>query len=96
MVYYRISRRQKEKIENEESSKRKMLEEEIQLTKLVQSLFDILPDDSAMNRPKSQYHHPVSEAFNTMDMDSFWKWFDTKVSELGRNAHWEFDTSRFK
>ncbi|KAI7879176.1 hypothetical protein K492DRAFT_208427 [Lichtheimia hyalospora FSU 10163] len=91
----RISRRQKEKIENEESSKRKMLEEEIQLTNLVQSLFDMLPDDNTMNRSNSQYYHPISKAFNTVDMNSFWKWFDTKVSELGRNVHWEFDNSRF-
>lgn len=73
-----------------------MLEEEIQLTKLIQSLFDLLPDNNTMHRSNSQYHHPVSEAFNTMDMDSFWKWFDIKVSELGRYVHWEFDTSRFK
>ncbi|KAI9312531.1 hypothetical protein BX666DRAFT_2031252 [Dichotomocladium elegans] len=90
----RISKRQKEKIENEETSRRKMLEEEDQLRNQVQELLNSLPEGSFMKR-NTPWTLPEKDMISSEEHEAYFSWFDGKISELGRASAWDFDNNRF-
>ncbi|KAI7893343.1 uncharacterized protein EV154DRAFT_501727 [Mucor mucedo] len=84
----RASKRQREKIANEESSRLKMLEEEKQFINKVQSFYDKVAYIPTLYR-KTWEDIPNSEDASTT---LFWEWFDHKILELDSSYCWEIDT----
>ncbi|KAI9274845.1 hypothetical protein BDA99DRAFT_498736 [Phascolomyces articulosus] len=89
----RTSKRQKEKIENEETSRRKMLNEEDEHSQSIQDVFDRISTISNIKRHRP-WHLPVALPFDESAMDNFWQWFDAKVSELTKRYAWDYDNTR--
>ncbi|KAG2223646.1 hypothetical protein INT45_010005 [Circinella minor] len=89
----RTSKRQKEKIENEETSRRKMLNEEDQLSQSIQDVFNTLAEVSDIKR-QQPWHAPIALPFDDSAMVAFWKWFDKKVEELSKRYAWDYDNTR--
>lgn len=81
--FYRASKRQREKIANEESSRLKMLEEEELFTGKVRDFYDKL-DRVPQLSPQAPWFNASAE--------SFWEWFDRKISELDSTYCWDIDT----
>lgn len=87
-IIFRASKRQREKIANEESSRLKMLEEEKQFINKVQSFYDKVAYIPTLYR-KTWEDIPNSEDASTT---LFWEWFDHKILELDSSYCWEIDT----
>ncbi|KAF7726581.1 Histone transcription regulator 3 [Apophysomyces ossiformis] len=83
----RASKRQKEKVETEETWRRKMLEEEEELSDKVQNLVDKLSSVSYLQR-QTPWYAPVEGLGSDTIVGLFWEWFDAKVSELDRSYTW--------
>ncbi|CEP06985.1 hypothetical protein, partial, partial [Parasitella parasitica] len=79
----RASKRQREKIANEETSRLKMLEEETLFSNKVQNFYTQVEHVAPL--------HGKSPWFDGTD-DSFWNWFDGKISELDSTYCWDIDT----
>ncbi|KAI7905962.1 uncharacterized protein BX663DRAFT_483630 [Cokeromyces recurvatus] len=79
----RASKRQRDKIANEEISRLKMLEEEKEFVDKVQAFYNKFEGVQDFKRKKSWYE--------SMDepLDLFWEWFDSKISELDSNYSWD-------
>ncbi|KAI8333838.1 hypothetical protein BC941DRAFT_106385 [Chlamydoabsidia padenii] len=91
----RASKRQKEKVESEEVFRKKMMEEEESLNKMAQDVFDTFGnfDDFRRGTP---WCAPVNPGIDTAALESFWEFFDLKVSELGATFTWNFETFKAK
>ncbi|KAI8985349.1 hypothetical protein BDB01DRAFT_787727 [Pilobolus umbonatus] len=86
----RTSKRQRDKIANEEYSRRKMLDEETQFLTSVQNFFNQVKNNPKLCRPTP---------WDTLDKDHiglFWEWFDHKVSELDSNYCWDVNRSNIE
>jgi hypothetical protein len=81
----RASKRQREKIANEESSRLKMLEEERAFTDKVQVFYNKIESIPMLYRKAPWYDEnpPVTST------NHFWDWFDQKVSELDGTYSWD-------
>ncbi|KAG0178422.1 Calcineurin-binding protein cabin-1 [Apophysomyces sp. BC1034] len=86
----RASKRQREKVENEETWRRKMLQEETELSDKMQKLLDKLSPVTYL-QCKEPWYIPVEELYDDTPIESFWEWFDAKVSELDRTYTWNID-----
>ncbi|KAI9260891.1 hypothetical protein EDC94DRAFT_610142 [Helicostylum pulchrum] len=86
----RASKRQLEKIANEEFSRRKMLEEEKDFINKVQNFYNMLESIPTLYREQPWY--TVTDT-NGDSLNPFWEWFDHKISELGSSYCWDIDTS---
>lgn len=91
--HVRSSKRQKE-LEKEENTRRQMHEEELHFSGMVQDLFDKLESIPLLKRSKVWYT-PVSFEGEESKIQTFWEWFDYKVSELKVDYSWDFDAARF-
>lgn len=89
IVLFRASKRQREKIANEETSRLKMLEEEKQFINKVQKFYDKVTYIPTLYR-KTWEDIPNSEDASTT---LFWEWFDHKILELDSGYCWDIDTS---
>ncbi|KAI9470445.1 hypothetical protein BDB00DRAFT_251414 [Zychaea mexicana] len=89
----RASKRQKEKIENEETSRRKMLSEEDEHSESLQEVFDKLANISEIKRHQPWFV-PVDLELDESAMSLYWKWFDMKISELSKRYAWDYDNAR--
>ncbi|KAL9554649.1 hypothetical protein MBANPS3_002732 [Mucor bainieri] len=81
----RASKRQREKIANEESSRLKMLDEEEAFTGKIRSFYDTLDRVPQLTPQVPWLHHASAD-------ESFWEWFDKKISELDSTYCWDIDT----
>ncbi|GAN06215.1 hypothetical protein MAM1_0115c05695 [Mucor ambiguus] len=79
----RASKRQREKIANEETSRLKMLEEEESFTGKVRNFYETLNCVPQL-KPQVPWLNSSTE--------SFWEWFDKKISELDSTYCWDIDT----
>ncbi|KAI9478245.1 MAG: hypothetical protein EXX96DRAFT_570148 [Benjaminiella poitrasii] len=85
----RASKRQRDKIANEETSRLKMLEEEKEFVDKVQAFYDKVKYLPSFNH-KTPWHESVDEPLNV-----FWEWFDNKISELDSGYCWDISNDPF-
>lgn len=71
-----------------------MHSEELQFSAMIQDLFDKLGPISLLKRSKPWYT-PVSLGSDPSKIQTFWEWFDYKISELRIDYSWDFDAARF-
>ncbi|KAI8639579.1 hypothetical protein BD408DRAFT_371457 [Parasitella parasitica] len=80
----RASKRQREKIANEETSRLKMLDEEKLFSDKVQGFYTQVEQIAQLHRKLPWFDGTI---------DPFWDWFDSKISELDSIYCWDIDTA---
>ncbi|ORY98057.1 hypothetical protein BCR43DRAFT_490797 [Syncephalastrum racemosum] len=92
----RTSKRKREQIENEESFRKKMHDEELDLHRKVQKVFERLATTDYFCREPSSWHLSAGGKISKDDCKTFLEWFDSKVMNLGRSSTWDFNAPRYR
>lgn len=85
----RASKRQRDKIAIEETSRFKMLEEEKEFTDKVQDFYDKLKHLPKLYRQAPWYKSTTSQSDSETAL--FLEWFDHKISELDHTRCWDVE-----
>lgn len=94
--YFRTSKRKREQIENEESFRKKMHDEELDLHQKVQKVFERLAGTDYFSRDPSSWHLSVAGKISQDECKTFLEWFDSKIMNLGRSSTWDFNAPRYR
>lgn len=89
ILFNRASKRARDKIANEETSRLKMLDEEKVFSEKIQTFYNQVKDIPTLNRGDTPWYQTTEDS-----MSLFWEWFDSKISELDNRYAWAVDTSK--